>query len=117
PILWIVSIVTVFWSGVRLRIWTEHLGARDTHRIHLPPLVAAAVMPHHIGLHWEHHAFPRVPFHHLARLRAALDAPPPLLGLVELWRGFVRSPPLASGAVAATVCPPPGDDLAPSPPP
>src|SRR5690349_2737849 len=26
PVLWVVSIATVFWSGVRLRIWTEHLG-------------------------------------------------------------------------------------------
>ena len=115
PIVWIVSIVTVFWSGVRLRIWTEHLGARDTHRIDVPPLVALAVMPHRIGLHWEHHVFPRVPFYHLGRLRAALGARPRLVGLVELWRGFVGSAPLASGAVAATVCVPPGDAIAPVP--
>jgi fatty acid desaturase len=117
PLLWLVAVATVFWSGVRLRIFTEHLGTRDTHRIHVPPLLAHAIMPHHIGLHWEHHHFPRVPFWRLAELRRVI-AGPPVVAFGALWRALVHARPLASGAVAAAVAG--GDDaatvVAPAPP-
>jgi hypothetical protein len=72
PILWVASVATVFWSGVRLRIWTEHLGTRDTHRIHVPLWLEIFLMPHNIGMHWEHHHFPSVPFYNLGHLRRRL---------------------------------------------
>lgn len=109
PILWITAIATVFWSGVRLRIWTEHLGSADTHRITVPWWLAHFIMPHDIGLHWEHHRFPGVPFWNLKRLRARLpsgqEGIPPLGSLSSLLRGFLSSAPLASGQVGITVGP------------
>lgn len=101
PLLWGVSVATVFWSGVRLRIFTEHLGTRDTHRIEVPRWLAHAIMPHDIGLHWEHHHFPTVPFWNLARLREAL--PGPRLPIGRLVAAFVLAPPLASGRVGTSL--------------
>ena len=106
PILWIASIATVFWSGVRLRIWTEHLGTTGTHRIHVPEWLEQLIMPHDIGLHWEHHRYPTVPFYRLRALRDALPDPP-LVSLRELAASFRRSAALASGAVGDTVLPAP----------
>jgi fatty acid desaturase len=115
PLLWVASIATVFWSGVRLRIWTEHLGSADTHRIEVPGWLAHAIMPHNIGLHWEHHHFPTVPFWALGRLREAL--PGPRLPLGRLGAQFILAEPLASGALRQQLDEPSatelsGDDLA-----
>lgn len=109
PVLWVISIATVFWSGVRLRIWTEHLGTRDTHRISVPAWLGHLIMPHNIGLHWEHHHWPGVPFWNLARLRALMPpgspGAPPVLPLSRLLGAFARSAPLASGQVGVTIQP------------
>lgn len=109
PILWIVSIATVFWSGVRLRIWTEHLGTKDTHRIRVPVWFAHLIMPHDIGLHWEHHHFPQVPFWNLQKLRDLLppdrDSAPPIVSLHSLVQSFLLSTPLRSGTIGVTVGP------------
>lgn len=102
PALWVASIATTFWSGVRLRIFTEHLGTRGTHRIRMHRVFEAIVMPHSIGLHWEHHHFPEVPFHNLPLLRERLPTPE-IVDLSELLRRFRRSPPLASGRLPADV--------------
>ncbi len=104
PVLWVASIATVFWSGVRLRIWTEHLGTSSTHRIHVPEWLEQLIMPHAIGLHWEHHQHPNVPFYKLAALRACVDGPP-LVSLPALTRAFLASAPLRSGSVGETVRP------------
>ncbi len=101
PALWIASVATVFWSGVRLRIWTEHLGTTRTHRIAVPWWLEHLIMPHDIGLHWEHHEFPGVPFWNLAKLRAAL--PGPIVPLPALLRAFLTSARLPSGAAADVI--------------
>jgi fatty acid desaturase len=107
PLLFVVSIATVFWSGVRLRIWTEHLGCLDTHRIHVPWWLSHAIMPHNIGLHWEHHHFPQVPFSNLPKLRTLLlpghTEAPPILHVGDLLTAFLRSAPLPSGHIAQTI--------------
>lgn len=101
PLLWIAAVATVFWSGVRLRIWTEHLGTHGTHRITMPRWFSHLVMPHNIGLHWEHHNFPSVSFSNLPKLRAVL--PGPQVPLDRLLRAFATSAPLASGSVGGTI--------------
>jgi fatty acid desaturase len=111
PVLWVATIATVFWSGVRLRIWTEHLGSHDTHRIDVPVWLAHAWMPHHIGLHWEHHHFPGVPFWNLPRLRAAL--PGPRLSLARLCAEFILAEPLASGSLGGAIDAPSAGPLSP----
>jgi hypothetical protein len=107
PALWITAIATVFWSGVRLRIWTEHLGTLDTHRIGVGPAIGHFLFPHCIGHHWEHHRFPSVPFWNLERLRRALapgvDGAPPIVSLGALVRDFAEARPLPSGTVGAVV--------------
>lgn len=109
PLLWIISIATVFWSGVRLRIWTEHLGTKDTHRIHVPVWLEHLIMPHDIGLHWEHHHFPNVPFWNLRKLRALLPPDegqsPPVVTLQSLAASFLLSQPLRSGSIGVTIGP------------
>jgi fatty acid desaturase len=102
PITWVVSVATVFWAGVRLRIWTEHLGSSTTHRVHVPEWFEQLIMPHDIGLHWEHHRHPSVPFYALRRLRAALVGPP-IVSLPALARAFVASDALRSGQVGDLV--------------
>lgn len=104
PVLWVASIATTFWSGVRLRIFTEHLGTTDTHRISMHPVFEAIVMPHSIGLHWEHHHFPSVPFHRLPELRRSI-VHPKVVPLSELWARFRGAPPLASGQIAEMLGP------------
>jgi len=101
PALWIAGVATVFWSGVRLRIWTEHLGTKGTHRITVPWWLAHLIMPHQIGLHWEHHHFPGVPFSNLVRLRALL--PSPTLPLGTLVRAFFTARALPSGTIGEVI--------------
>ncbi len=101
PLLWIAGVATVFWSGVRLRIWTEHLGTHGTHRITVPRWFSHLAMPHNIGLHWEHHHFPGVSFSNLPKLRALLPGPRVPLG--RLLNAFLTSAPLASGSVGETI--------------
>jgi fatty acid desaturase len=98
PVLWVISIATVFWSGVRFRIFTEHLGLSDTHRLRIPTWLVWFWMPHNIGLHWEHHHFPGVPFYHLPKVRQALPQPH-LTELWQLWTDFRELPGLRSGDV------------------
>lgn len=95
PILWVLSIATVFWAGGRLRIWTEHLGTSSTHRVFVPEWFEQLIMPHDIGLHWEHHRHLSVPFYKLRDLRAAL-AGPPIVTLPALAR-LLPAPRCAPG--------------------
>lgn len=101
PLLWIAAVATVFWSGVRLRIWTEHLGTLGTHRISVPWWLGHLIMPHDIGLHWEHHHFPGVPFWNLSRVRALVAGP--CIPLPALAHAFLTSASVPSGAIAETI--------------
>ena len=50
----------------RLRLWLEHQGTPETHRLHLNFWQAALLAPHNSWLHWEHHTWPTIPYHRLA---------------------------------------------------
>jgi fatty acid desaturase len=69
-ILFILSKPTTFWAVFRLRIYTEHVGVDDTHRIHLSWWQRALFSPHNAWMHWEHHMHPQVPFWKLPEIRA-----------------------------------------------
>ena len=106
PALFVFSIATVFWSGVRLRIWTEHTGTRGTHRITMPGLFAHVIMPHNIGLHWEHHLYPTVPFFNLGKLREAIDrtgVATAVVPLHQLVAAFFRAKAVQSGALGSSI--------------
>lgn len=76
--LWYVSLLTTFMMFFRIRTWLEHQGSADTHRMKLSFLENAILAPHQSWHHYEHHAYPMVPLHRLARLRKALPGPEPI---------------------------------------
>lgn len=69
-LLWYVALGTSFWAAFRLRMWTEHIGAKEgTHKITAKWWQRAIYLPHNTWLHYEHHDSPHVPFWRLPELR------------------------------------------------
>ena len=98
PILWYISLSTTFMMFFRLRLWLEHQGTSETHRLHLNRLEAALLAPHYGWMHWEHHNWPGIPYHRLPALRKyATQAP--IITLKELLGLFATSAPSHSGEV------------------
>lgn len=98
--LWYLSAGTAFAAFMRTRMWFEHVGTNDTHRVKLSRLEALLLAPHYTWLHWEHHHYPFVPCHQLERVRE-LDTSVPVVTLGELWSSLLRAPALKSGDVPA----------------
>ena len=97
PVLvWYSSLVTSFMMFFRLRLWLEHQGTDDTQRLALTRWEGAVLSPHHAWHHWEHHKYPTVPYHRLAKARRMLKGPA-VLTLRELIADFARIQPIASG--------------------
>lgn len=72
PALWLWSSLTAFWMVFRLRIWTEHVGAHDTHALARPPWWARMIfLPHNTWCHSQHHETPQVPCWQLGKTAAA----------------------------------------------
>lgn len=67
--LWGASFVTAAWAHNRLRIWLEHSGTPhiETWQIRLPWPLEWILRPHRVGLHWEHHRHPKLPWWRLRR--------------------------------------------------
>lgn len=70
PILWFACLLTTFWISFRLRIWTEHVGTSETHRLSAALWQRFLFLPHGTWHHYEHHLYPKVPFWSLAKIRA-----------------------------------------------
>ena len=60
---------TTFWAVFRLRVYMEHVGTDETHRVHLSLFQRALFAPHNIWIHWEHHTHPSVPYWALPEVR------------------------------------------------
>src|SRR5271166_5247785 len=86
-LLWYGGLVTTFMMSFRLRLWLEHQGTADTHRLHLDFWQAAILAPHNSWMHWEHHSFPTVPYHRLPEARKHV-AEKPVWTLRELLHWF-----------------------------
>lgn len=83
-VLWVLPMVTVLQPILRLRAICEHGAVTDlsspltaarsnnTHGSLLNWLARAALFPHHVNYHLEHHLYPAVPHYHLPRLHALL---------------------------------------------
>ena len=69
-LLWYAGLVTTFMMSFRLRLWLEHQGTPETHRLHLNFWQAPLLAPHNSWMHWEHHSWPTVPYHRLAKATA-----------------------------------------------
>ena len=80
----------------RLRLWLEHQGTDDTQRLTLNGWQGALLSPHDAWHHWEHHRYPTVPYHRLARARQLLRGPA-VLTLRDLVSDFAGMKPIASG--------------------
>jgi fatty acid desaturase len=96
-VMWYAALFTGFAAVWRLRCWLEHMGSDDTHRVHIPFLLAWLFAPHGIWLHWEHHRFPGVPFYNLAVARALTLQAAPVISLGELLRYYDGCKPVKSG--------------------
>lgn len=73
---WIVPSLTSLKVLLRLRLIAEHIlpdGVDGTRTTRTGWLARFFIAPHHIGLHYEHHAYPAVRFHQLPKLHARLS--------------------------------------------
>jgi fatty acid desaturase len=98
PIAWYVALVSSFMMFFRLRLWLEHQGTSDTHRLHLTFWEGAVLAPHNIWYHWEHHKFACIPYHQLPKVRSLLTDVP-VMRLRDLLDFFSKSPSSKSGQV------------------
>lgn len=98
PLLWYFSLGTTFMMFFRLRLWLEHQGTSETHRLHLTKLEAAILAPHYGWMHWEHHNWPAVPYHRLPIIRKHATQVP-IVTLKELIGFFRTSSCVGSGEV------------------
>ncbi len=90
PLVWVLALVTTHWASFRMRIWTEHIGTTDTHRIKLSLIQRLLIAPHNIWYHYEHHHYPGVPLWALPGLRKTLDPHMPVLTLKQLFRSLSK---------------------------
>jgi fatty acid desaturase len=99
-LLWYAGLVTTFMMSFRLRLWLEHQGTPETHRLHLNLWQAPLLAPHNSWMHWEHHTWPTIPYHRLAKARTHSEERP-VWTLGELLRWFEQANHMASGQVVA----------------
>jgi fatty acid desaturase len=99
-LLWYGGLVTTFMMSFRLRLWLEHQGTPETHRLHLNFWQAPLLAPHNSWLHWEHHSWPTIPYHQLAEVRKH-ETEKPVWTLRELLQWFRHAEQMSSGQVVA----------------
>lgn len=99
-VVWYLGTAMVFWPVFRLRVWTEHVGTDDAHRIHAPWYIRFWLLPHNTWHHWEHHHYPQVPCWNLPRLRALIGAAPAIVPLSAVIQAVEQAPRTRSGAPA-----------------
>jgi fatty acid desaturase len=97
-VVWYLGTAMVFWPIFRLRVWTEHVGTDDAHRIHAPWYIRWWLLPHNTWHHFEHHHFPQVPCWNLPRLRALIGDTPKIVPLSAVIRALEQAPRTLSGA-------------------
>jgi fatty acid desaturase len=95
-VLWYAALLTTFMMQFRLRTWLEHQGSDSTHRLHLTPLERLLLSPHNAWYHYEHHAWPTVPYHRLPQLRAMTPGEP-VMTLTELIGRYRLAAAIPSG--------------------
>jgi fatty acid desaturase len=96
-VVWYLGTAMVFWPIFRLRVWTEHVGTDDAHRIHAPWYIRWWLLPHNTWHHYEHHHFPQVPCWNLPRLRALIGDTPAIVPLSAVLRALEQAPQTRSG--------------------
>ena len=74
---WFIAIFLPNWAVFRLRIWSEHVGTMDTHRLKASWWQRWLFLPHNTWYHYEHHKWPWVPFYNLSKAREHITDPSP----------------------------------------
>ncbi len=87
--LWFGAFFTSFWSFFKLRVWSEHIGTADTHRLQAG-LLGRFFMPHNTWYHYEHHAYPQVPLDKYKELRQEMDDDRPVITVKECMDVFAN---------------------------
>jgi len=62
------GLLTGFLACARLRIWFEHVGTTETHKIKAKTWQRILFLPHYAEYHHEHHIKPAVPYHLLKKI-------------------------------------------------
>lgn len=96
-IVWYLGMAMVFWPIFRLRIWSEHVGAHDVHRIWAPWYVRWWWLPHNTWCHYEHHYYPQVPCWNLPKVRQLMGDSPEVLPLFAIIHSIEHAAPSMSG--------------------
>jgi fatty acid desaturase len=109
-LLWYAGLATTFMMSFRLRLWLEHQGTPETHRLYLNFWQAGLLAPHNAWHHWEHHKYPTVPYHRLPQARQRISGPA-ILTLHDLARALASTRHIPSGT-ALKVPAETGDSLA-----
>lgn len=88
--IWFAALGSSYWAMFRLRIWTEHMGTPDVHRIYVRPLLRFFT-PHNTWYHYEHHKWTRVPYWNLPKARK-LDSSVPVRTVEDLFSCYEHLP-------------------------
>ena len=99
-VVWYLATAMIFWPIFRLRVWTEHVGTAEAHRITAPWYIRFWWLPHNTWCHYEHHHYPQVPCWHLPKVRELMGDSPPIVPLKSLFDVWENSPPISSGDTA-----------------
>jgi fatty acid desaturase len=110
-LLWFGAMLSAYWATFRLRIWIEHIGTSDTHRVHAAWWQRLLFAPHNTWYHYEHHRWPAVPCSRLPALRR-LDPEVPVLPLQELFARYAQQAPVGSEQLGTTFSEQPVETLA-----
>jgi fatty acid desaturase len=95
-LIWFAAMGSAFWAVFRLRIWTEHMGTADVHRIYARFLYRLVFVPHNTWYHFEHHRWTSVPYWNLPKARA-LNTEVPVRSLEDLFASYKDMPVIPSG--------------------
>ncbi len=100
--LWFIAQGTAFWSMFRLRLWTEHVGTSETHRVWVPLWQRILYLPHYVWLHWEHHQWDFIPFWNLPKVRL-LNQSVKIIPVGEVLDSYATSHFYKTGIVRETL--------------
>lgn len=96
-VVWYLGTAMVFWPTFRLRVWTEHVGTNESHRVEAPWYIRFWLLPHSTFCHYEHHHYPQVPCWHLTTVRRLMGNNPPIVPFFSLFDLWASAPHIASG--------------------
>ena len=86
-VLWFIANISSFWAFFRIRIYIEHIGTKETHRIQSNPVLNFIFFPYGADTHWEHHQWPTMLYYNRIKARA-LVTKPPLKKIKDLFRSY-----------------------------